>query len=73
MSRAVRDCLPTKERLISRRVTVDGKCPTCNLSTETVYHILVTCHFISFIPEPLSVSQTWQGNMGMGEWLVAVM
>lgn len=41
----MRNVLPTKDQLFSRRVAVVDKCPICNAERETVYHSLVSCQF----------------------------
>lgn len=43
MWRAIRECLPIKDTLRSRRIKVDIKCPVCNLNEETSIHALLTC------------------------------
>lgn len=43
MWRAICECLPAKDRLLSRRVVVDNRCPVCNLVEETTFHAIVNC------------------------------
>ncbi|XP_074346578.1 uncharacterized protein LOC141685372 [Apium graveolens] len=43
MWRVICDCLPTKDRLLSKWVEVDSKCPVCNLIDETSLHALGFC------------------------------
>lgn len=43
--RAVKNVLPTKDQLASKRVPVLLMCPVCNLENETIYHSLVSCQF----------------------------
>jgi ribonuclease HI len=41
--RACHDILPTKEKLLRRKISVDPLCPLCGLVTETSFHVLWDC------------------------------
>ncbi|KAH9647971.1 putative reverse transcriptase/RNA-dependent DNA polymerase [Citrus sinensis] len=43
--RAMANVLPTADNLLQRRVEVLASCPICHTSSETVFHVLVTCPF----------------------------
>uniref|UniRef100_A0A803PJ01 Reverse transcriptase domain-containing protein n=1 Tax=Cannabis sativa TaxID=3483 RepID=A0A803PJ01_CANSA len=43
--RATSGCLPTKVQLNTKHVNIEMMCPFCNLSAETIYHILLGCSF----------------------------
>ncbi|KAH9802749.1 reverse transcriptase domain-containing protein [Citrus sinensis] len=43
--RALTNVLPTADNLLQRRVEVQASCPICHTSSETVFHVLVTCPF----------------------------
>lgn len=71
--RAVRDCLPTKEMLISRRVEVDGRCPVCNTAAETAVHVLVTCPIAALCWQNLGYTYDMHTSMSLGEWTAEVL
>ena len=50
MWRALSNCIPTMDRLLTRRIDVSSLCPVCGSAEESVLHILVSC--------PLS-AQVW--------------
>lgn len=41
--RAARDILPTKENLVTRKVSVDSKCEECGVSAKSFYHLFLEC------------------------------
>lgn len=43
--RAMTNVIPTADNLLQGRVEVQAFCPICHTSSESVYHILVTCPF----------------------------
>ncbi|KAH9726440.1 reverse transcriptase domain-containing protein [Citrus sinensis] len=43
--RAMANVIPTSDNLLQRRVEVQTLCPICHSSSESILHILVTCHF----------------------------
>lgn len=43
--RAMANVLPTTNNLLQCRVEVQASCPICHTSSETVFYVLVTCHF----------------------------
>lgn len=43
MWRALKECLPTKDNLNSRRINVSPYCLVCSMKKETIRHFLVGC------------------------------
>ncbi|KAH9779368.1 reverse transcriptase domain-containing protein [Citrus sinensis] len=43
--RAMSNVLPTADNLLQRRVEAQVSYPICHSSSESVFHVLVTCHF----------------------------
>ncbi|XP_062100071.1 uncharacterized protein LOC133805941 [Humulus lupulus] len=63
-----RDCLPTKDLLRNKGVSVNPLCPFCNLASESPCHLFVSCLFsqdcwnhlrIGFIPEATGSFASW--------------
>lgn len=71
--RAVRDCLPTKDRLRSRRVEVEIRCPVCNLNKETTLHLLVTCPLVYLCWQHLGHSFDVHVTTSFKDWVVEIL
>ena len=71
--RAVRECLPTKDRLRSRRVEVNIMCPVCNVNEETTLHSLVTCPVANSCWHQLGHSFDMQAIRSIEDWVVEVL
>ncbi|XP_074342398.1 uncharacterized protein LOC141679917 [Apium graveolens] len=67
--RALTGCLPTKEQLLSRRVAVIEQCPVCNLESDTVSHILITCPFAKLCWTKVGCQIDTHMNQSFQEWL----
>ncbi|XP_074359589.1 uncharacterized protein LOC141699273 [Apium graveolens] len=70
--RAIRNILPTKDQLLSRRVAVIDKCPICNLEVESVYHSLVSCQFAKQCWCLLGISPVEDDQSSFNNWLSAM-
>ncbi|KAL8104689.1 hypothetical protein AgCh_028771 [Apium graveolens] len=69
--RAARDCLPTKERLIIRKVEVDSKCPVCNIADETVFHTLVLCPVAQLCWQKMGYDN--RSSSCLEDWIVEIL
>lgn len=63
-----RDCLPTKEMLISRKVEVNARCPVCNTAAETAFHVLVSCPIAALCWQHLGYTFDTHTNTSLEEW-----
>lgn len=43
---AATECLPTRSRLIEKRVRLNAICPMCNEDVESSMHIFIQCSFV---------------------------
>lgn len=69
--RAVRDCLPTKDRLIIKKVEVDSACPVCNLNEETVLHLLIQCPIAQLCWQKLG--HTYGSSLSLEDWIEEIL
>lgn len=71
--RLIRDCLPTKDCLIQKKVMIDSKCPVCNLVNETATHVIVTCPVASLCWQYLGYNHNLHEDMTMQSWAEEVL
>lgn len=73
LRRACSNCLPTKDLLIVRRVSIKVICPICNEVPESILHILVLCPYASMCLGKLSISAVSGDFYTFSEWLQHVL
>ncbi|XP_074327492.1 uncharacterized protein LOC141665405 [Apium graveolens] len=67
--RVVRNILPTKDQLLTRRVDVNDKCPVCNDEIEAVYHVLVTCSMAKQCWNALGINTEENNSSNFDRWV----
>lgn len=65
--------MPTKDRLLSRRVEVDIICPVCNLVVETTFHALVTCPITVLCCQHMAYTFDERTDMSLEQWIDKVL
>lgn len=71
--RAVSNCLPTKDMLLTRRVQVCELCPICNDNVETALHKLVLCPQAVKVWEQSHLPQLHGNFVSFSEWFQLVL
>ena len=69
MWRASSNCLPTMDRLISRRVDVNPLCPVCGTSEESVLHALVTCQKSTQVWDRVGIGTPSRSPQSFFQWI----
>lgn len=69
--RAVRNILPIKDQLLTKRVLVIEFCPVCNESKDTVYHLLVSCPFAGLCWRELNIQVHNNNHNCFSTWISA--
>ncbi|KAL8131971.1 hypothetical protein AgCh_007755 [Apium graveolens] len=69
---AVRNILPTKDQLLTRRVDVNDKCPVCNDEIEIVYHVLVTCSMAKQYWNDLGINTEENNSSSFDRWVNSI-
>lgn len=71
--KSIRGCLPTKDCLRQKKVTLDSMCPVCNLVEETTTHVLVTCPIAMMCWQNLGYTPTLNEDLNMQSWAEEVL
>ena len=70
--RASTNCLPTKDMLLCKCISVNPKCSVCNSDDESVIHSLVTCSFAKECHQLTRINQAAGDFHNFPEWLQLV-
>ncbi|XP_062075810.1 uncharacterized protein LOC133779929 [Humulus lupulus] len=69
---ASRDCLPTRVLLRTKGVSVDPRCPFCNMASESATHLFVTCSFSQVCWRQLQIGFIPVARGTFADWLASV-
>ena len=66
-------CLPTKDRLIQRKLNVDPTCPVCATEMETSLHVFTQCRFAKNYWLAAQLSQPSENLQSITDWVFHIL